>query len=90
MPVFRLPADRIVFPDPGLAEPDGLLAVGGDLCMERLILAYSNGIFPWYNEGNPVMWWCPKKRFIIRPEKIHISHSLAKYMRKHELQLIEE
>ena len=88
MPVFRLPAGRIVFPDPKFAEPDGLLAVGGDLCMERLILAYSNVIFPWYNEGDPVMWWCPKKRFIIRPEKIHISHSLAKYMRRHELQLV--
>ncbi len=88
MPVFRLPHNRIVFPDPTLAEPDGLLAIGGDLSMERLLLAYSNGIFPWYNEGDPIMWWCPLERFIIRPEKIHISHSLAKYMRKHEVQLI--
>ena len=88
MPVFRLPENKIVFPDPTLAEPDGLLAVGGDLCVERLLLAYSNGIFPWYDEGNPIMWWCPKERFIIRPEKIHISHSLKKYMKKHEIQIM--
>jgi len=88
MPVFRLPENKIVFPDPTLAEPDGLLAVGGDLCVERLLLAYSNGIFPWYDEGDPIMWWCPKERFIIRPDKIHISHSLKKYMKKHEIQIM--
>ncbi len=88
MPVFQLPDKQIVFPDPALAEEDGLLAVGGDLRPERLVLAYSNGIFPWYSEGQPVMWWCPHERFIIRPENIHISHSLAKYMRKHEVRLV--
>ena len=72
MPVFRLPENKIIFPDPALGEPDGLLAVGGDLSTERLLLAYSQGIFPWYNEGEPILWWCPKERFIIRPEKIHI------------------
>ncbi|MBR3307768.1 MAG: leucyl/phenylalanyl-tRNA--protein transferase [Lachnospiraceae bacterium] len=87
MPVYRLPEDKIIFPDPRLAEEDGLLAFGGDLSTERLLLAYSNGIFPWYNEGEPVMWWCPQERFIIRPENIHISHSLAKYMRKHEVRM---
>jgi leucyl/phenylalanyl-tRNA--protein transferase len=88
MPVFQLPENKIVFPNPTLAEPDGLLAVGGDLCVDRLILAYSNGIFPWYDEGDPIMWWCPKERFIIRPEKIHISHSLKKYMKKHEIHIV--
>ncbi len=88
MPVFRLPDNMIVFPDPALAEPDGLLAVGGDLCVERLILAYSQGIFPWYEEGEPVMWWCPAERFIIRPENIHISHSLKKYMKRHTVRVL--
>lgn len=78
----------IVFPDPALAEPDGLLAVGGDLCVERLILAYSQGIFPWYEEGEPVMWWCPAERFIIRPENIHISHSLKKYIKRHTVRAL--
>ena len=88
MPVYKLPKNKIVFPDPALAEEDGLLAIGGDLRAERLILAYSNGIFPWYNEGDPIMWWCPHERFIIRPGNIHISHSLAKYMRKHEVKMV--
>lgn len=88
MPVYKLPKNKIVFPDPALAEEDGLLAIGGDLRAERLILAYSNGIFPWYNEGDPIMWWCPHERFIIRPENIHISHSLAKYMRKHDVKMV--
>jgi len=79
--VFRLEENLICFPDPTLAEPDGLLAIGGDLSAERLILAYSNGIFPWYEEGQPIMWWCPHERFIIRPGNIHVSHSLAKYMK---------
>ncbi len=90
MPVFRLEKNIIAFPDPKLAEADGLLAVGGDLSTERLLLAYSNGIFPWYNEGEPILWYCPHKRFIIRPEKIHVSHSLAKYMRKHEVSAVVE
>ncbi len=85
--VFKLPENRIVFPDPTLADDDGLLAIGGDLSVERLVLAYSNGIFPWYNEGNPIMWWCPHERFIIRPGNIHISHSLIKYMKKHDVKM---
>ncbi len=85
MPVFRLNENEISFPLPKLAEEDGLLAVGGDLSVERLILAYSNGIFPWYNPGEEILWWCPKERFIIRPSDIHISHSMRKFMKKHEL-----
>ena len=85
--VFKLPENRIVFPDPTLADDDGLLAIGGDLSVDRLVLAYSNGIFPWYNEGDPVMWWCPHERFIIRPGNIHISHSLIKYMKKHDVKM---
>ena len=88
--VFKLDENRIAFPDPTLADDDGLLAVGGDLCIDRLLLAYSHGIFPWYGPDQPIMWWCPKKRFVIRPEKIHISRSLAKYMRKHDVEVVIE
>ncbi len=85
MPVYRLPENEICFPLPENAEEDGLLAIGGDLSLERLVLAYSNGIFPWYNEGEPILWWCPHERFIIRPSKIHVSHSMKKFMKKHRI-----
>ena len=87
MGIYRLEKDKIYFPNPTLAEDDGLLAVGGDLSVERLILAYSNGIFPWYNKENPILWWCPKERFIIRPSNIHISHSIKKFMKKHDVEI---
>ena len=80
--------DDVSFPDPTLAEENGLLAVGGDLSVERLLEAYSNGIFPWFNEGDPILWWCPKERFIIRPEKIHISHSMNKFMKQNEIKIM--
>ncbi len=88
MSVYLLDKNEIVFPDPSLAEENGLLAIGGDLSMERLLLAYSNGIFPWYNEGDPIMWWCPHERFIIKPEEIHISRSMNKFMKKHRITVI--
>ncbi len=87
MPVYRLEEGKIYFPLPDLAEPDGLLAVGGDLCVDRLLLAYTNGIFPWYDDSQPIMWWSPKERYIIRPEKIHISHSSRKFLRKHDVRI---
>ena len=80
--------DEVSFPDPTLAEANGLLAVGGDLSVERLLEAYSNGIFPWFNKGDPILWWCPKERFIIRPEKIHISHSMNKFMKQNEIKIM--
>ena len=83
MPVFQLDEKEISFPLPTLARDDGLLAIGGDLSLERLVLAYSNGIFPWFNEGEPILWWCPKERFVIRPSEVHISHSMRKFMKKH-------
>jgi leucyl/phenylalanyl-tRNA--protein transferase len=74
--VFQLD-NRIWFPDPYLADPDGLLAIGGDLCIDRLLLAYSHGIFPWYPyEEEEPMWFCPHERFVIFPNEIHISHSM--------------
>ncbi|MCR5684227.1 MAG: leucyl/phenylalanyl-tRNA--protein transferase [Lachnospiraceae bacterium] len=85
MPVYSLEENEIYFPLPRLAREDGLLAVGGDLSVDRLLLAYSNGIFPWYNEDEPILWWCPHERYIIRPENIHVSHSMCKFMRKHDI-----
>lgn len=77
MPIYQLP-DEIIFPNPELAEEDGLLAVGGDLSLERLLLAYCNGIFPWYSDGDPILWWCPKPRFIIKPSEVKISKSMKR------------
>lgn len=67
MPIFRLP-DEFIFPDPQLAEPDGLLAVGGDLSPPRILAAYQQGIFPWYSEGEPILWWSPAPRLALLPE----------------------
>lgn len=85
MGVYRLDPDEIIFPLPELADEDGLLAIGGDLSVERLLLAYSNGIFPWYDEGDPILWWAPKERYLIFPNKIHVSHSMKKYMKHHHI-----
>lgn len=81
MPVFQL-SSEILFPDPDFAEPDGLLAVGGDLSPERLIEAYTQGIFPWYSEGEPLLWWSPAPRLILLPEEFHLPRSLARTMRR--------
>jgi leucyl/phenylalanyl-tRNA--protein transferase len=81
MPVYRL-IEQPVFPAPELAEPGGLLAVGGDLSPRRLLLAYSMGIFPWFNEGDPILWWSPDPRCILEPGHLRISRSLAKVLRQ--------
>ena len=80
--IFKLSKKRNVFPNPYYGEPDGLLAIGGDLSPERLIAAYQMGIFPWYsfrNEWGP-KWYCPLERFVIFPNEIHISHSMRTLM----------
>jgi leucyl/phenylalanyl-tRNA--protein transferase len=77
MPIFAL-SDDLAFPDPALAE-DGLLAVGGDLSSERLVLAYKNGIFPWYNPGDPILWWSPNPRFVLFPDELKVSKSMRPY-----------
>lgn len=72
------------FPDPRLGEDNGIFAVGGDLSIDRLLLAYSNGIFPWYPyKEDVIQWWCPMDRFVIFPGEIHISHSMRTLMNKH-------
>ena len=81
--VFQL-SDDLVFPDPRMGEEDGLLAVGGDLSEERLVLAYSYGIFPWFSfrDWPYPAWYCPMQRFVIFPGEIHISHSMRNLMNK--------
>ena len=82
--IFEL-TDDIVFPDPRLGDEDGLLAVGGDLSKERLLLAYSYGIFPWFSfrDWPCPAWHCPLQRFVIFPDEIHVSHSMRTLMNKH-------
>jgi leucyl/phenylalanyl-tRNA--protein transferase len=79
VPVFRLGAE-IIFPPPRLAEESGLLAIGGDLSPQRLLLAYSQGIFPWYNVGEPILWWSPMPRCVLVPGDFHLSRSLSKLL----------
>jgi leucyl/phenylalanyl-tRNA--protein transferase len=81
LPVFRLTREPI-FPDPSLAEEDGILAVGGDLSPERLLRAYAEGIFPWFNEGSPILWWSPDPRLVLLPGELHVSASLARTLRR--------
>jgi leucyl/phenylalanyl-tRNA---protein transferase len=71
------------FPSPhqALVEPNGLLAAGGDLTPERLLAAYGRGIFPWYEEGQPILWWCPDPRAVLWPDALHISRSLRRSLR---------
>ena len=78
--IFRLD-DRLLFPDTALAEEDGLLAVGGDLSTGRLLLAYQNGIFPWYSEGQPIFWYSPHERFVLYPHDLKISKSMKRVLR---------
>lgn len=81
MPVFRL-TDEIIFPPPELADEDGLIAVGGDLSQERLLYAYSLGIFPWYSQDSPILWWSPDPRLVLFPGDLKVSRSLRQTIRK--------
>lgn len=79
--IFRLNDDDVSFPPPELAEDDGLLAVGGDLSPERLMNAYSQGIFPWYSDETPILWYAPHERFVLFPHKVKISKSMRQVIR---------
>ncbi|WP_437920798.1 leucyl/phenylalanyl-tRNA--protein transferase [Sphingobacterium sp. LRF_L2] len=76
---------QLVFPHPSLADEDGLLAIGGDLSTERLLLAYENGIFPWYSEDDPILWFAPKMRFVLQPEELLLRKSMRQFMRNTKL-----
>jgi leucyl/phenylalanyl-tRNA---protein transferase len=80
VPVFVLD-NELNFPPVELAEPDGLLAIGGDLSVERLLRAYRNGIFPWY-EGDHILWWCPDPRFVLFPGELRVSKSMNNLLKK--------
>ena len=81
--------DKIVFPDSKLATPEGVLALGGDLSSERLIYAYQNGIFPWFSEGDPIVWYCPPKRMVLFPEELKVSKSMRKIISKNQFTITE-
>jgi leucyl/phenylalanyl-tRNA--protein transferase len=81
MPVFLL-SENVAFPPAHFATAEGLLAVGGDLSQERLLSAYRKGIFPWYADNEPILWWSPDPRLILYPDELHVSRTLNKVLRK--------
>ncbi|BHH84375.1 leucyl/phenylalanyl-tRNA--protein transferase [Desulforhopalus sp. 52FAK] len=89
MPVFQLTED-IQFPPTHLAEDSGLLAVGGDLSPARLLLAYKNGIFPWFSAGDPLLWWFTSPRLVIFPDEFHIPKRVLRYHRKSNLTITRD
>lgn len=80
--MYWLPEDELIFPDPQFADDEGIVALGGDLSPKRLVLAYSNGIFPWYNQDEPIIWWSPNPRFILLPENLKVSKSMRQVLRR--------
>jgi leucyl/phenylalanyl-tRNA---protein transferase len=82
VPIYLLDEEDVLFPPPELADESGLLAVGGDLRPERLLEAYARGIFPWYSEGQPILWHSPDPRFVLQPSRLHVPRSLAKVRRR--------
>jgi len=82
-------ADKIEFPDVSEASADGLLAVGGDLSPQRLLCAYQNGIFPWFNEAEPILWWSPNPRFVLFPQDLKVSKSMIQVLKKNKFKVTE-
>ena len=87
--IFRLDK-RLLFPDTTLAEADGLLAVGGDLSTGRLLLAYQSGIFPWYNDDTPILWYSPHERFVLFPAELKVSKTMRQVLRSGKFRLTED
>ena len=84
---FLGPGSPLAFPDPEESDDEGLLAVGGDLSPERLLLAYEKGVFPWYSAGVPPLWWSPNPRAVMDREHLHVSRSLARRLRRGDFQV---
>lgn len=84
-----IPKDSLAFPplERALRQPNGLLALGGDLCAQRLVAAYRHGCFPWYAEGQPLMWWSPDPRTVLFPQELHVSRSLQKTLNRGHFQI---
>lgn len=85
--VYQLSEDEIWFPQTELADEDGLLAVGGDLSANRLMLAYQHGIFPWYSDDTPILWYSPHERFVLFPDKLRISSTMRKLIKSNKFQI---
>lgn len=87
MPVYQLDVDECWFPpvSEALDDPQGLLAVGGDLSVPRLLLAYQCGIFPWFSDQDPILWWAPSPRMVVAPSQVHSARSMTKFIRKTKL-----
>ena len=81
--------DKIEFPSCNLTTKDGIIALGGDLSIERLVHAYKNGIFPWFSEGEPIVWYCPIKRMVLFPDDLIISKSMLKIINKNKFTITE-
>jgi leucyl/phenylalanyl-tRNA---protein transferase len=86
MPIFEL-TDELIFPPPSLAHEEGLLAIGGDLKPERLLLGYEMGIFPWYSHRDPIMWWSPDPRFVLYPAQLKVSRSMRPILNQQRFQI---
>src|SRR5678815_3018764 len=78
--------NELLFPPIEFADEHGILAIGGDLGTERLLLAYRNGIFPWYSEGGPILWWCPDPRFVLFPGELKVSRSMQSVIKSGRFQ----
>jgi leucyl/phenylalanyl-tRNA--protein transferase len=78
---------EIWFPYPGQTHESGIIAVGGDLSVDRLVLAYNKGIFPWFTEDDPILWWCPEQRMVLFPDNLHISKSMRSLVRKNKFKI---
>ncbi|MEM1327302.1 MAG: leucyl/phenylalanyl-tRNA--protein transferase [Bacteroidota bacterium] len=87
MPVFWLPENSYSFPNPSLANEDGILAIGGDLSADRIINAYELGIFPWFNPDDPIIWWSPNPRFVLFPDELKIAKSMRPYFNNNRFQI---
>jgi leucyl/phenylalanyl-tRNA---protein transferase len=87
LPIYLLNEDPDAFPDPERAHPSGVVAVGGDLTVERLLAAYKRGIFPWYGEGDPILWHSPDPRFALVPDELHVPRSLEKVIKRGAFEL---
>ena len=87
LPILLEPGAPVGFPDPQLADAEGLVAVGGDLSPERLLCAYDHGIFPWYDDSLPPMWWSPDPRAVLLPEKLHVARRFRGALRRGDFRL---
>jgi leucyl/phenylalanyl-tRNA---protein transferase len=87
MPVYWLADDSLDFPDPEGANEDGLVALGGDLSPDRLLTAYNHGLFPWFNAGDPILWWSPDPRFVLFPGELKVSKSMRPYFNQRKFEV---